>query len=187
MAETKSRRIEVSRHDSPRARDHREQRQLATRPVLGAEDFPMTETNQSSARTAPTDGLAKKILRVVLAFAMMSVGILHFTSPEPFVRIVPAILPAPLALVYLSGIAEFAGGFGILIPTFRRAAGWGLIALYIAVFPANINMALNHLPLGNDPVPLWTLWMRLPFQFVFMAWAYWVAVARTPMPQRDGT
>ena len=116
---------------------------------------------------------------------MTGVGVLHFTSPEPFVRIVPAALPAPLVLVYLSGIAEIAGGIGILIPALRRAAGLGLIALYVAVFPANINMAWNQLSLGNDSLPTWALWMRLPFQFVFIAWAYWVAVARTPTPRRD--
>ena len=130
------------------------------------------------------DGLAKRILRVILALAMTGVGVMHFTSPEPFVRIVPAALPAPLMLVYASGIAEIAGGIGILIPTLRRAAGLGLIALYVAVFPANVNMALNHLPLGNDSVPMWALWMRLPFQIVFIAWAYWVAVARTQESRR---
>ena len=130
------------------------------------------------------DGLAKRILRVILALAMTGVGVMHFTSPEPFVRIVPAALPAPLMLVYASGIAEIAGGIGILIPTLRRAAGLGLIALYVAVFPANVNMALNHLPLGNDSVPMWALWMRLPFQIDFIAWAYWVAVARTQESRR---
>jgi uncharacterized membrane protein len=139
----------------------------------------------SSTPSAPVEGLVKKILRVILALAMISIGILHFTSPEPFVRIVPAALPAPLMLVYVSGIAEIAGGIGILIPALRRAAGIGLIALYVAVFPANINMALNHLPLGNDPVPTWALWMRLPFQIVFIALAYWVAVAR-PRRSKDG-
>jgi len=139
----------------------------------------MVEKNVSFTQSAPVEGLAKKILRFVLAFAMTSIGILHFTSPEPFVRIVPAVLPAPLVLVYLSGIAEIAGGIGILIPKLRRAAGFGLIALYVAVFPANINMALNQLQIGADPIPTWALWMRLPFQFVFIAWAYWVAAART--------
>jgi uncharacterized membrane protein len=65
-----------------------------------------------------------------------------------------------------------------MIPTLRRAAGIGLIALYLAVFPANINMAVNNIALGADPVPTWALWARLPLQVVFIAWAYWVAVAR---------
>jgi uncharacterized membrane protein len=142
------------------------------------QEFFMSESTSSSLPVAPIDSLAKKILRIVLAIAMTVIGILHFTSPEPFVGIVPQALPAPLMLVYLSGIAEIAGGVGILIPALRRAAGIGLIALYIAVFPANLNMALNHLQIGNDPMPTWALWGRLPFQIVFIAWAYWVAVAR---------
>jgi uncharacterized membrane protein len=133
---------------------------------------------------APVDGWLKKLLRVELALIMTGIGILHFTSPEPFVRVVPAALPAPLALVYLSGIAEIAGGVGLMIPPLRRAAGIGLIALYVAVFPANVNMAVNNLPLGNVLVPTWALWARLPFQIVLIAWAYWVAVAkpRTRVP-----
>jgi uncharacterized membrane protein len=136
-----------------------------------------TNTTQLDSRSSK-EPLAKKILRFILAGAMVTVGILHFTNPEPFVKIVPAFLPAPLALVYLSGVAEIAGGAGLLLPATRRAAGLGLIALYVAVFPANINMAVNQLSLGNDPVPSWALWLRLPFQVVFIAWAYWVAVAR---------
>lgn len=136
-----------------------------------------TNTSQLESRSSK-EPRAKKILRFILAGAMVTVGILHFTDPEPFVKIVPAFLPAPLALVYLSGVAEIAGGAGLLLPATRRAAGLGLIALYVAVFPANINMAVNQLSLGNDPVPSWALWLRLPFQIVFIAWAYWVAVAR---------
>ncbi|MDC3956097.1 DoxX family protein [Polyangium jinanense] len=128
------------------------------------------------AEPAPPESRVKVALRVVLALAMIGVGILHFTSPEPFVHIVPAALPAPLALVYVSGVAEIAGGVGLLIPRLRRAAGIGLIALYVAVFPANINMAIHEIPIGEDPVPEWALWARLPFQIVFIAWAYWVGV-----------
>jgi len=122
----------------------------------------------------------KVVLRVVLALAMIGVGITHFTSPEPFVRIVPGFLPAPLALVYVSGVAEIAGGVGLLVPRFRRAAGFGLIALYVAVFPANINMAIHGIQLGDEPLPQWALWGRLPFQILFIAWAYWVGVRSGP-------
>ncbi|HVK63179.1 MAG TPA: DoxX family protein [Polyangium sp.] len=132
------------------------------------------------ATPAPPESRVKVVLRIVLALAMMGVGILHFVSPEPFVRIVPAALPAPLALVYVSGVAEIAGGVGLLIPRLRRAAGIGLIALYIAVFPANINMAIHEIQVGDDPVPAWASWARLPFQLVFIAWAYWVGVRSRP-------
>jgi uncharacterized membrane protein len=116
----------------------------------------------------------KPALRLLLAVAMVVVGVVHFVKPEGFVRIVPAFLPAPLALVLISGAAEILGGLGLLVPRTRRLAGWGLIALYIAVFPANINMALQRIPLGEAPVSPLALWLRLPFQAVFIAWAYWM-------------
>ena len=72
--------------------------------------------------------LTKTVLRYVLAFAMMLVGVLHFANPMPFVRIVPAALPAPLVLVYVSGFFEFLGGAGLLVARTRRAAAWGLVA-----------------------------------------------------------
>ena len=109
-----------------------------------------------------------------LALAMVAVGIYHFANPEPFVRIVPAVLPAPLALVYISGVFEILGGLGLLYPPTRRFSAWGLIALYLAVFPANINMAINEISLeaGQPPPPTWVLWGRLPLQGVLIAWAY---------------
>lgn len=117
---------------------------------------------------------ARAALRAVLGVAMVSVGVLHFVAPRPFVGMVPAALPAPLVLVYVSGVAEIAGGLGLFVPRLRRAASWGLVALYIAVFPANVNMAVNDLPLGDyHPSPA-ALWARLPLQLVFIAWAWWV-------------
>jgi uncharacterized membrane protein len=110
----------------------------------------------------------------VLAIAMLVVGTLHFLRPKPFVKIVPSYLPAPLALVYISGFFEILGGLGLLIPQTRSWAAWGLIALYIAVFPANIYMLTHNISLDPEkPIPRWALWLRLPFQFVFIAWAYW--------------
>lgn len=117
-------------------------------------------------------GRIDRALLVVLAAAMTIVGVLHFTSPEGFEAIVPRWLPAPRALVYVSGVAEIAGGLGLLLPRTRRAAALGLVALYVAVFPANVNMAVNHLPLGGATLPVWALWVRLPFQLLFIAWAH---------------
>jgi uncharacterized membrane protein len=119
--------------------------------------------------------MIRRVLRWVLAVAMVAVGVRHFTDPEPFVRIVPAALPAKLALVWISGAAEVLGGVGLLVPRARRWAGYGLIALYVAVFPANVNMALNHLPLGDAVMPTWALWARLPMQAVLIALAWWVS------------
>ena len=117
--------------------------------------------------------LVKMALMVVLAFAMMGVGALHFVQPKAFARIVPKYLPAPLFLVYLSGFFEILGGVGLLVPMTREAAAWGLVVLYIAVFPANVNMAIHKLPLGDKQVGPWFLWIRLPMQFLLIAWAWW--------------
>lgn len=108
-----------------------------------------------------------------MTFALLGVGALHFVQPEAFVAIVPDVLPAKRALVYISGVAEILGGLGLILPATRKLAAWGVIALLIAVFPANINMAINELPLGASAMPAWALWARLPLQLVFIAWAYW--------------
>lgn len=129
--------------------------------------------------------LLKSVARGLLAAGMILVGVRHFTHPDGFVAIVPGYLPWPLALVYVSGFFEVLGGAGLLIPATRRWAAWGLVALYVAVFPANVNMAIHHLPFNGEPVPPWLLWLRLPLQGVLIAWAYWMtrpddAVRRIP-------
>ncbi|QJX46830.1 DoxX family membrane protein [Hymenobacter taeanensis] len=113
----------------------------------------------------------RKISRAVLAFLFIGAGVLHFVNPAPFARIVPPYLPAPLLLVYVSGLAELAGGLGLLLPATRRVAGYGLIALLIAVFPANVYM-LQAQGAGMA-VPVWALWVRLPLQLVLLAWVWW--------------
>jgi uncharacterized membrane protein len=118
--------------------------------------------------------MVKTIVRWFITVAMVGVGVLHFVQPEDFVAIVPEVLPAKLALVYVSGVAEIAGGLGLILPATRRLAAWGLIALYVAVFPANINMAVNQLPLGDQVLEPWQLWARLPFQLLFIGLAYWM-------------
>lgn len=115
----------------------------------------------------------KRVLRWLLAVFMTLAGVNHFRSTATYVGMMPSVLPAPVALVYISGIAEMAGGLGLLDRRTRKLAAWGLIALFVAVFPANINMAVNALPLGDRSVPLWVLWARLPMQLVLIAWAYW--------------
>ncbi len=110
--------------------------------------------------------------RVVLATLMIFIGVVHFLVPAPFVGIVPAWLPAPLLLVLVSGFFEILGGAGLLVRRARRFASYGLVLLYIAVVPANINMAL-HPEIGLG-MPAWSLWARLPLQVVLIAWALWV-------------
>ena len=117
--------------------------------------------------------MLKTILRIVLAAFMVFAGVMHFVRPDGFVKIVPDYLPWPVALVYISGAFEIAGGIGLMIPSLQRPAAWGLIALYLAVFPANIHMATHHLSFGRQPTPDWLLWLRLPLQAVLIAWAAW--------------
>jgi uncharacterized membrane protein len=107
---------------------------------------------------------------VVCGFLIFFVpGVGHFTDPAPFVHIVPPQLPAPDLLVAISGFFEIAGAVGLLIPRLRRAAGWGLIALLIAVYPANIHMLVHDVYLPDMPQERWMLWVRMPVQFVFAA------------------
>jgi uncharacterized membrane protein len=125
------------------------------------------------------------IWRLLLALFVVVTGVLHFIKAPAFVAMVPASLPRPDLLVAVSGVAEIAGGLGILWPPTRRAAGIGLILLFLAVFPANINMAVNHLPLDGKPVPPALLWGRLVLQPVFIWWAWRVAVRRRSGTPRD--
>lgn len=98
-------------------------------------------------------------------------GTLHFKNPQWYVRIVPPFMPGPDAVVALSGACEILGGLGVLIPRTRRAAGWGLIALLIAVFPANIYMAVDAAKFARV-APASVLYARLPLQFLLIWWVY---------------
>ncbi|MFY9487681.1 MAG: DoxX family protein [Solirubrobacterales bacterium] len=91
-------------------------------------------------------------------------GVMHFTHERFYTAIVPKSLPNPKLLVYISGVAELAGALGVLIPQTRRLAGKGLTALLLAVFPANINMAVNAERFKQFPA--WSLWARLPLQYL---------------------
>jgi uncharacterized membrane protein len=97
-------------------------------------------------------------------------GVMHFVIPRSYEAIMPRYLPAHRALVRASGVAEIVGGAGTMHARTRRAAAWWSVATLVAVFPANLNMALHH---ERYPVPggRTALWLRLPFQAVFIAWA----------------
>ena len=116
----------------------------------------------------------RTILRWIATVAFVIAGANHFLDPAPYLGMMPAELPVSThaALNYISGGAEILGGLGLILPATRRFAAWGLIALLVAVFPANVNMAINELPLGTEKVPTWLLWARLPLQLVFVAWVY---------------
>lgn len=105
--------------------------------------------------------------------AFVLAGANHFINPGFYMRIMPPVLPLPLLLVYLSGALEIALGLLLLIPKYSRYAAFGLIALLVAVFPANIYMALN--PERFPEFSRAALIGRLPVQFVLIAWAFWLS------------
>jgi uncharacterized membrane protein len=96
---------------------------------------------------------ASRPLRGLLAGSMVTVGVLHFVHPDFFMKIMPDYIPADKHrfLVLLSGFFEIAGGVGLLLPQTRRAAAFGLVALYIAVFPANIYLDRSHVEVSLYP------------------------------------
>jgi uncharacterized membrane protein len=110
-------------------------------------------------------------MRVLLAIFFTGAGIMHFIIPNAYARIVPPALPMPHLLVIISGIAEILGGIGLLVPSTRRAAAWGLVLLLVAVFPANIYMAVAHVPAPGILGQSWAQWVRLPLQIPLVLWA----------------
>lgn len=113
--------------------------------------------------------------RLIMGIGYIAAGTLHFLATPTYMGIMPAYLPAHRELVLVSGLAEIAGGVGILLPETRsgqprRAAAWGLVALLIAVFPANLTMVTEHSRFPQ--VPLWAAWLRLPLQLPLIYWAW---------------
>ena len=113
--------------------------------------------------------MIRTISKSLLALLMVSAGILHFVRYDFFLKIVPDYLPFPLEIVYISGVCEIALGVLLLIPRFSHLAAWGIVALLIAVFPANIY-AYQHQEL--IPAPPIVHFLRLPLQGLLILWAY---------------
>ena len=114
---------------------------------------------------------SQRALAAVFTFA----GVMHFVIPKTYEAIMPPYLPAHHELVLISGVAEIVGGLAVLPPSTRNFARWWLLALLVAVFPANIHMAINPADingLDTDRIPEWALWARLPGQFLFMFWVW---------------
>ncbi len=141
---------------------------LPARPPVG------TASGAVAAVIGLPDGTAQAASVALLAAAFVGAGVLHLVRPRLFEAIVPPSLPAPRLLVYLSGVAEIAGGLGLLVPALRVWAGWGLVALLVAVFPANVYMARQSQRFRRI-APRWALMLRLPLQLVLIAWVLWAA------------
>jgi uncharacterized membrane protein len=123
---------------------------------------------------------ARPTLSLLLIAGIFCVGgVMHFVAPNAYVRIVPPWLPAPMMLVLVSGVAELLGGLGVLIPATRVAAGWGLIALLVAIFPANVYMLQAAHEAGASRLWQSMLVLRLPLQPVLIYWI-WRAAVRQP-------
>ena len=127
----------------------------------------------------------KRPLLYVMGPMYVLAGVMHFVAPAAFERVVPPQFPRPRELVYLSGIAEIALGAGVLHPETREVSAWGLVALLVAVFPANVHIAREDMPAELAPEDLEAAaraagWLRLPFQAVLVAWAWWYT---RPMPE----
>jgi len=113
----------------------------------------------------------KTLSIIIMSLFYIGVGTNHIINPNWFVRIIPPILPFKIAIVYISGIFEIILGSLLIFPKTRFIAGWGLIILLLAVYPANIYVALTNGE-AMDTTPM-IAWGRLPFQFVFIGLAYW--------------
>jgi uncharacterized membrane protein len=121
---------------------------------------------------------ARAIVAVVLGALFIFAGSMHFMRTEFYLRMMPPYIPAHLLLVQISGVCEILGGIGLIVPLTRRIAAIGLIALLIAVFPANIQMAL-HPDLYRDIGPPSAFLIRLPLQLVAIYLVWWAAAGPT--------
>ena len=118
--------------------------------------------------------IVKLVLLVVMAVFYVGGGVLHLLRPEFYLPMMPPYLPWHYALVILSGVAELLCGLGVLYPPTRKYAAWATIALLIAVFPANIHVAFNNVPVfGATEGAGAAGFIRLPLQLVLIAWAWW--------------
>lgn len=120
-----------------------------------------------------------------LAAIFIAAGVMHFVIPLWFDRIVPTWIPDARMATLLSGVAEIAGGVGLLIPATRRAAGWGLFALLLAVFPANVNMLQLARAAHESPGYIAALWVRLPLQPLLMWWVWRAAISHSAHTRTD--
>ena len=118
-----------------------------------------------------TKNYIKPFSIIVMSWFYISAGLLHFTNTNWFLQIVPPYLPMKMELVYLSGLFEVILGIMLIVPALRYYAGWGLILLLIAVYPANIYLAQTNGAAMNTSALV--AWGRLPFQFLFIGIAYW--------------
>lgn len=146
---------------------------------------------QGSGRWRHRPAMALRVPRpqtltaALLGLFFMGAGAMHFIKSSSYEAIVPPSVPYPAEVVAVSGVAEIVGGAAVLVPRLRRWARWWLIALLIAVFPANVHMAINPEQIRGLSVPQWLLWARLPLQGLLIVWVL-AATRRSAPPSRLG-
>jgi len=129
----------------------------------------------------------KRVMLWVMGIFYVVAGLAHFVRTDYYLPMMPPYLPAHRELVLLSGVAEVVLGIAVLIPQTRRLAALGIILLLIAIFPANLHIALHDVPVfgAAEGAGIWN-WVRLPFQLVLIAWAWWYTqpgdAGRLPLP-----
>jgi uncharacterized membrane protein len=137
------------------------------------------------ALLVPTHGgrrSARDAARLAMAAAMAFSGVSHFAKPAAFIRLLPAFVPAREAVILWTGVMEVLLGGGLVAPRrWRREVALALVAYLIAVFPANVYVAVARVPL--DDLGGGNRWLRLPFQAVYISWVFW-AVPDLPEPAR---
>ena len=131
-------------------------------------------------------GTVRDRARIAIGLAFVFGGVMHFAAPDRYLPMMPPWLPWHLGLIYVSGFFEIAGGVSLLVPRLARPAAIGLVALLLAIFPANIHAALTGGQAVGMPSAPWYLWARLPFQFVYIAWLLLTMPRPAGSPRRPG-
>lgn len=137
-------------------------------------------TNLDAAGARPAAFRTRRAkLRAALALLFLGGASLRLVSPDGLMQTIPPSLPWRRVAVYLSGLCEVLGAIGLLVPSTRRAAGLGLAALLVVVFPANVNVAVNTLHIKGYPTRPLYQWARLPLQ-PLLIWLVLLASRRDP-------
>lgn len=126
-------------------------------------------------RKIASRSLLKTLARFTMGVLFILASSMHFTASEAELKIIPEFLPLRHEALYITGIFEFLGGLGLFFPNakVRRASAWGLVALLMLIFPANVYQAVKNIQLGGFMNTRLYQWGRLPFQVVFIWWALW--------------
>jgi uncharacterized membrane protein len=133
--------------------------------------------------------ILRTLVRLLLAALFLFAGTIHLRHPELFLPVMPPWIPFHLPCILISGVFELLGGAGLLIPARRVQflAGWGLALLLVAVFPANLYMALAHVQLPGIPLQPWMAWARLPIQPLLIIAVLWVTHVWPGKCAKEGT